>query len=316
MNYEVGIAHFKRAIRLAESLEEKNLKCEIIFVLRYYESTLIKKLKYKKVFINDEADILELIEKEDIILYDVSHKYILKDLTNLKEVFNFLNSIRVKIIMYDGVTLEDSVCKNIMLTPDFLVVPYLNVDKSQYFLGKNTKFLSGIEYFVFDKEILKIKKENLTKEDYILISFGGSDVCGITVKVIKILSNMGYNLKVVYSESFSEKDINEIHRLKSPTIDIYKEPKNFFRLLKSAKLLITSIGLTKYEAFYLSVPVLVVSDNNYMEEEHRALISYGLCYIGNITTKKIHQKVGQLLTNESSLYTFNMIDLKDIFVYV
>lgn len=289
---EIGFAHIIRCLEIYNVIVNNGNKA--YFLVKHFDSSFLDVLPKSITFkITQENEVLEYASKLKVktIIYDISHKLVMNEvgLENIKTVIYHLNKSKVNTIMFDGITAKDSIQQNISTLVNYLIVPYLNVNKKLYLTTEGTVFLTGLKYFIFRENIFKLlKSSQYIKKIGILISIGGSDHFNITTKILKFLFRTNYKITVIIGPKFKYNNIKEIIFYKQfKNINIFYNPQNIYHLIKKSKLLITSTGLTKYEALMLGTTSVIVANNNDMKEAHKNLDKYGIYYFGKVVDCKL-----------------------------
>lgn len=273
---DIGIAHILRCLNISKQLSNKE---KIIFLIEYYDDSTLHLLSdYNVVFLKIFKCFIEEYKPEKVV-FDISHKYTLSKLEALNQDIKLLSNSNIKTFMFDGITKKDAVHCNITTDINYIIVPYPHVNPDDYKITKNNIFLTGLEYFVFEK-----CKKNKIKQNKILISFGGSDIEQLTYQVIYLLKDINIAKCVVIGNSFDQSYKDKLISFcsKDILVEIIEQvcPTNMCEIIQESSLLITSTGLTKYEAFLLKTPSLVVAYNGYMRNFHQKLRGMGIYYIG------------------------------------
>ena len=111
-------------------------------------------------------------------------------------------------------------------------------------IPKRKNIYNSSKYLVFRDEISKIKK--IKRENYLAVSFGGSDPYSLTIKIAKMLKKIDWKNKTIffYGEAFKKKEdlTKEIKK-----IDNFKILKFDLKKIISARLIISAFGVTTYE---------------------------------------------------------------------
>lgn len=129
------------------------------------------------------------------------------------------------------------------------------LDTSERLQGKN--ILGGTQYLILNKEIANQKR--IRKEiRNILITLGGSDTYGVTIKVVKILRELGIYATVITGPSFTHRDelahaANDLFKIKNAVPSLIEEFYNF-------DLAITGGGITPFEANASGLPCIIVAN--------------------------------------------------------
>ena len=125
-------------------------------------------------------------------------------------------------------------------------------------------YFCGPKYLILRNEfdIFKSKKDLKPKIEDILLIFGGSDPSNHTSTVLEKL-NDDLRINIVLGPEFKHFDnLDKILKNKpADNVIVHKEPGNVAELMYNADLVITSPGLSMFEAVYVGSPVLVISQN-------------------------------------------------------
>ena len=114
----------------------------------------------------------------------------------------------------------------------------------------------GEKYIVLDPLLQDFRKDRIKREDYIVLSFGGSDPNNLTEKVANVLLKDGHQLKIIKGPM----NLRDYSHLDA---EVYTDPENFFEIIAKARLLITSFGMTFFESLYLGTPVVLYNHSKY-----------------------------------------------------
>ncbi len=204
-------------------LEKENLKFEVINLKDFYsdwETNLIKKYDIK-YWINDRLDT------------DIRHS------ENVKK-----NNI--KLITFDdlgrGSGLSDiNVCG--------LFFNKIGLE------GK--KVLKGTDYLILNNEIDKYKKER-TNINNILVTLGGSDTYGVTIKILKLLKKYNIKATIHIGPSFIHKKELELELTRNYKVISYIP--SLIEEFSKYDLAITGGGITPFEANASGLTCLIVAN--------------------------------------------------------
>lgn len=267
---KTGMGHITRCLALAEELKCEN--CDITFITKNIE-TVTKKLTedgFKFIALPDlqaeEEEIIYMKEKTkvfDILITD-SYDIDLKYLDQIKKTGMFLVTV-------DDLNLLESYPSDIVINGNIYAE---DLDyKSTY---GQTKFLLGTKYALLRKEFRNMppKKIKDTAEN-ILITMGGSDHNGFTLKILKIIKDKkDLKIDIVIGASFEEKMVNEINELimGNGNISIYHNvnAEIMKELMIKSDIAISAGGSTLYELAAVGVPTIVIiaADNQIRNVEY------------------------------------------------
>lgn len=122
---------------------------------------------------------------------------------------------------------------------------------------KGNKVLKGVNYLILNNEIDTFKRER-TKIKHILVTLGGSDTYGVTVKVLKLLKECNIKATIHIGPSFSH--IKELNALLTPDYPIINFIPSLIEEFSKYDLAITGGGVTPFEANASGLPCLVIAN--------------------------------------------------------
>ena len=157
---------------------------------------------------------------------------------------------------------------------------------------------NGLQYLVLDPLIDKIKQKikdsNNEEKRGIVVSFGGSDPHNLTLEIVKILLASNYRPKVIKGPFYRGS-------LEGIDVDIIENPKNIYDLIARAELLITSFGITMFEALYLGTPVILYNHTKY---HYKLSLKYdlpNLAYPGYFSKSDMKRILLETINNKERL---------------
>ncbi|MBE0499651.1 MAG: hypothetical protein IBX43_10530 [Campylobacterales bacterium] len=242
INSKSGFGHFYRMLGLYEKLLEEKQS------VTYFTNSDFIELEETDI-LHIETDsidkIIEFLQKKSVKMliidnYDVSQN----EIRELNKYF--------KIVYFDYKFLDPKVDAIVNFNP-YAPEKYKNKHK-------RTRYFLGLEYMIFRKEIRANNSVDIKKNE-IFISIGGSDVEHITYKILPFLpSAMHYN--IVLGEGCSKEYYEQVD-MKLKLLDLsyclYRQPKNYFEILRSSEFVIISCSTTAYEAIYFSKPFVCIN---------------------------------------------------------
>ncbi|PKP35484.1 MAG: hypothetical protein CVU00_02205 [Bacteroidetes bacterium HGW-Bacteroidetes-17] len=251
---QIGFGHLIRSRTFVENAIEGNMNLDITLCIIGDSSLklLLKNPAITFLFYEDENQIL-LTKSYDAIIFDT---------------INFNKSVFDKI--------RFNAKKIISLSPVFNLMPFVDIcfNRTQYWaedIEKLTlKKYGGFEYALIQRNCNRIHsiiyKYGLEKRYFnIAISMGGGDAANKTLEVIKQIKNIiepftfWIMLGEGYSHSFDE-IVNEIRKVKKHEIILAKTNHSMWNVLSNTSLLITTSGITSYEAAYAGLPTITFYD--------------------------------------------------------
>lgn len=281
-NHKIGLGHIYRCINLADVFYNK-----IKFI--FFINAKFPKLKYPSYIFNNEISKLSKINN---FLKNNKYKNILFDIDNntnskkkILEIYNFFIKKNYNTVCWDNLS-------NLKCKFPYIYMPYpkkiFNI-KNNY---KN-KYLIGTKYF-----FKKINKKFIFKKKIstVAVQLGGTKNLKILKKLNNYFKKNNQDIKIKFFIK-NTIEIKYLYSLKYKNIQIYKN-SNFLNYIDSIDLLITSGGMTKYEASSLKLPSLAICLNKIQYNLNKNInYKYGflICKISNIEKKL------KILLNEKNI---------------
>jgi len=267
---KIGLGHLNRCIRLSKEISRSKKK--IIF--------LTQSIKNKKLFKTKNVQILNIssLSKQKIFehLYKKKVKVIIFDIVKTNYLINLLASNKENTLF--KVLIADDNVKLIKTNLTFF--PFIGNKKySKYEYG-------GKKYCVLEKMPIKKKVKKIKS---VLISMGGSDPKNLSLLVAKKLVNLNCELTIVLGK-LSKLQIKDFDFLKNREFKykIYKHQKTLKNLMYINDLLITNNGITKYEASYMRMPSLIISQEKKANKFQKIFSKdNSAIFLGHYKTKKV-----------------------------
>ncbi len=152
-----------------------------------------------------------------------------------------------------------SVIINDSFLPDFLHYDVMTT---------GTRVCSGPDYFLLPQAYRKITKPVINPDvKNILITMGGSDPAGLTVKILQVLENLPSNMHYHFILGPTFKNIETVSMMSNHFLNavVYIYPSNFMEILTNADIVITAAGRTLMECSYLGIPTIIVPSIDHEE---------------------------------------------------
>ncbi|WP_294379451.1 UDP-2,4-diacetamido-2,4,6-trideoxy-beta-L-altropyranose hydrolase, partial [uncultured Clostridium sp.] len=208
----IGMGHVMRMLALASEFRKEN---EVFFLCKNNESgkyeagiDTIEKNKFKVLKINDKKNIVDEIismqnkYKADILItdsYDVNEEYFY----SLKSKFKITGYV-------------DDVNKCYM-NVEFIINQNINAEKMDYSktTSEETKLFLGPKYCMLREEFKNACSEKVIKESVedILLTVGGMDNVGNTIKILNSLKTLKKRIHVVLGKAFDNNVIDNVYKI-------------------------------------------------------------------------------------------------------
>lgn len=283
---EIGTGHFRRILNLSKSMSNYNF----IFIIKTDDKNnpIFKNLNI--IFIENDENFINIIYNTTFILLIIDLLHYQKN--HIREIKNIINCPLVTFHEYDDYSDYSD-----------LIINYNFIEK--YSDKYSNKYLFGSEYIIFSDNIVNYK--NRDKEDYIFVSFGGSDPSGLTELFIKKVAEKlpNYNFKI-HIGNFKE---NKNKKLSN--IEYLYKPNDIFEYMSRAKLAVSSAGNMMYELIFFKVPSLIIAHNEHQAQFAKNAYEKGCIeYLGKVQEFDSNKLIERILTMNNKKYNYNIIDSK------
>ena len=282
--YGLSFGHVSRCLMIARVLQEE-YGSEIMFLMCNFPEGInhvtrngyrVKKLPVPSDRQEPES-IMDAIKEyqPDMLIIDVPYKNI------DTSYFSKLREWEINIVFIDD---SRFIYPNVdvLLNSNILAPKRMQEINNQKYI--NTRFLLGIDYFVFDDSLLE-ETAIRGKGDYnILVTLGGADPTLLTLKVLKALLEedwRGYAFYIILGPGYS--DLNEIETLIGGSRKEYNvviNPTNLISFLKRCDFAICAGGRTMYELFYLKKNFFPIATAKHEAEVIEEFVRRGIIKIG------------------------------------
>ncbi len=269
-----GMGHFYRALNLLAYFKNMDEKTMII-INQDEESLQILKKENIIYEVADYNDVVSNWEKEMIQKYGIEVWLLDKFQTKL-EMAEHIKSMDVLLAAID-----DSGAGADLVDLNFCSMTFRDL--------RGKKIYKGKEYMVLNPDIVKYRRYR-TKLKKILVTMGGSDTYGVTIKVVRILKQLGYSAHIIIGPNFKykrllEKEIND-------QFVIYNTVPSLIKKFYEYDLAITGGGVTCFEANSSGLPCMIIANEQHEIDSGKYLESFGgakfIGYYKDVSKKDIH----------------------------
>lgn len=248
---------------------------------------LLKEMADIRFLTKSDITVVNKIKAEGFITYKLA-----SDL----EILNYLEKSPPNIVIFDKIDVSSQLAKEIKKSGALKLVIFTNLtDANRYadvaitadvsrhykniqYIDKetNTLYFYGPKYWILREEFYEYKKMNKTTPtiiNNILVTFGGSDPSNLTTSVMKeLLKLTNYSrIDVILGACFQHfgllNHVLEEYKKNNNNICVHKDVTNVAELMFKADLVITSPGLSAFEALCIGTPVLVMPQDLLQKEE-------------------------------------------------
>lgn len=293
---KIGAGHVIRCLDIADFFKSKNINAMFLSRSGQIEQQIINrgfeiKILHENSTIVEELSFIKslIIEKKmKLILLDINNYTTFKDFNAYKLYLESLRKLSLFLI-----SLEEF--KDYPYPSDIVIIPYFGTENIKLQNKSDCKYLLGPKYFVLREEFLKVKPVLIRKEiEGILVTMGGSDSEGITLKVLKaiISTELGISLKIIIGgfAQIADAAIKNLLSFYQGSYSIIREVNNMAKLMSESDIAVINSGLTKYETSAVGLPSIVVSNNEYHSKLMNDFAKYGtVCHLGPVNKVNKHQ---------------------------
>lgn len=161
---------------------------------------------------------------------------------------------------------------------------------------KGKEVLKGLDFLILNPEIDHYKRERNSLK-HILVSLGGSDTHGITLKILTMLKKRGIKATIHTGPSFGHQ--NELAEALDAGYRTIRNVPSLISEFAHYDLAITGGGMTPFEANASGLPCLIVANETFEVANGKFLHALGSsCFLGH------HSDI-----NEAQLDRLNELDL-------
>ena len=274
---QIGLGHVVRCLTMAQEFKKQHPAVDFLFIMGNFQPgiSMVKNEGYpiridNKLKMKSIHNIFENIYdyKPEILILDIND-------TNLRDVK------KAKTLGCFIVTIDD--------LGDGQKVSDLIIDANRSLSNRSSdKYLFGPDYIILREEFHKLRKKtkkNHPMAENILISFGGSDPNGLTLKVIDALNTIeGIDKTIIIGQGFCyRKELDKIIGSNNNGIKVKYNVENTAQLMKDADLAISTPGLTMYELACLGVPSLMLCSTEQQNKIANLFQEKGIVYNFGLT---------------------------------
>ncbi len=154
--------------------------------------------------------------------------------------------------------------------------------------------LQGTDYLILNEKIRTLQTSDAVKSIGVLVSFGGEDPFNLTGYVTSVLNSIGITPVVVTGPLYRHKTVEGECR-------VVHNPSDLFELISQSEVLITSFGMTMYEAFYLRTPVVLFNHSRYHFILAEKVQAVNLGYFGGIEKQDFRPRLKEVVDDKDTL---------------
>ena len=266
---EMGMGHVQQSITLAKELRDR---AEIFFLTKSDEIVVnqIKKASFNTLRLSNDDEILNHLR-------ELKPNMVIIDKLDVDEDFarKLKNDLGTKLAIFTNLTAANRYA-DVVVTADigskFRNVRFLDAETG-------TLYFYGVKYWILKEDFYLIKKaRRKSKTEKVLLIFGGSDPSNLTSLVLNEFLGLSQELKidVILGAYFKyHAELNQVlakHETKKQNISLHQSVNNVAELMSKADLVITSPGLSAFEALRVGTPVIIIPQNRLQRDTYQDFI--------------------------------------------
>jgi spore coat polysaccharide biosynthesis predicted glycosyltransferase SpsG len=249
---QIGFGHVVRCIALADELRDVH-GCKIAFAIRKDSlGRLMIREKGYHVMMPDDLCAFDYTQWLYETIDSIDARVLILDVRDDLPVAS-LNAIKAQGILI--VTIDDPSERR--LVADLAFYPPVPQVKRMNWVGFTGKLYSGWEWVLLRKEFSKRPQKVSHSSPVVLITMGGSDPYGLTLKAVKALDLLGddFNTIVLLGPGFMHLDaLKDLISKTRRCFILEQNVKDIPSLMAQADLALGSFGVTAYELAAMGVP--------------------------------------------------------------
>ena len=308
-SHEIGFGHIVRCIALADELRDKH-GSGVVFAVLYDNKAMemIMNHGYKVETANPREDQFDYGDWFNCIVKKNHPCALILDIRD-DLPSNIVSNLRKKGILV--VTIDDPTDRRLLADLAFYPpVPQVEKMDWQGFTGQ--RFI-GWEWVILRREFShndenlykRIKATKKTKIHNILVTMGGSDPKGMTLKTMEALKVMDgqFEVTIILGPGFAHRDsLNEILGNFPHIHRIFENVLNIGDIMAEADLAVASFGVTAYELAAMGVPAIHLC----LTQDHcksssvfqKNKIAFCMGQIDEVDVETLAQKVKYLVSHQ------------------
>jgi SAM-dependent methyltransferase len=130
--------------------------------------------------------------------------------------------------------------------------------------------------------------------DTVVVSFGGSDPYNLSATVVGVLNSIGVKPVLIRGPFFK-------HPAPDGDCHVIEKPDDLYRIIGKAGVLITSFGMTMYEALYLGTPVVLFNQTRYHWQLAQKLPVMNLGYRTGMGRRRLRESMSHIMGKKEEL---------------
>lgn len=244
-SHKRGMGHFFRMLNIVKKLKKEN---EDYVVLLNYDNAICDLLKIHNI----KHEFVDLTDFNSDWESKIINKYKIDIWLNDRLDTNVKSSEHIKSNKIKLCCIDDFGDGAALADANFLSLVF-----DENIINKGKKIFKGTEYLILNDEIKKYRRKR-SSIDNILITLGGSDTYGVTLKIAEYMKRLNLKATIVVGAAF--KNIDELKIISDGFFDIKENVPSLIAEFYNYDLAITGGGITPFEASATGLPCLIVAN--------------------------------------------------------
>jgi spore coat polysaccharide biosynthesis predicted glycosyltransferase SpsG len=247
-SHQRGMGHLFRVFNFCETLIERGIIFRIFINPDDKAQALLNQRKFP-------FELVPLTSTKNNWQVELIRKYNIKLWIDDRLNTNAEHAVKVKSCGIPLVTFDD---RGTGAKLADLNVVALTSDESDPLQG--AKVLRGPHYMVLNREIERYRRLRV-KEGGIVVSMGGSDTYGVTVKVVRILKEADRGATVIVGPAFKHDE--ELMAVLDDRFVLKRDVPSLVEEFSHHGVAITGGGITPFEAAASGLPCVIIANENF-----------------------------------------------------
>lgn len=292
-SHQRGMGHLFRALNLCEGLSERGLPFHIFINKNDASQTILEQR-------NLPFETVPLDSAKQDWQQNLIHQYGIKAWIDDRLNTDINHAAQVKECDIALVTFDD---RGSGARFADLNIAALAFDETESLEGN--KVLRGPCYLPLNPEIARYKRLR-NEQNRIVVSMGGSDTYGVTVKVIRLLKAAGRGATVVVGPAFQHE--NKLNSVIDSSFQLKRALPSLMEEFSHYDLAITGGGITPFEANAAGLPCVVIAS-----EDFEIPVGQGLAKLGGAVFAGHHSQIdADLFTQDLPIKKMSQLGMERI----
>lgn len=259
-NTEMGVGHVMRCLALIEALINVKVRVVVLYVeMPEYLLDVVISFGAQVQKLNQVNQAKQIIELNNVC----QAKFVVLDGYHFeKSLLSKINKAGVNTVYFDDINNIKQITTRVLINacPDALKLGYKES-------APDARHLLGLDYAMINPLLKVAQKLPFEKRTAITMCFGGSDVKGLTYKLLNALAERPTIWADFQVQVITGQLVNELEMISQKCEELgfthFIQPSNLAELLSKSLIAVAAPGNLVYELAYFNVPsvLLTVADN-------------------------------------------------------